>query len=78
MAREQEQWVRVTCDGCGASAKCPPAPLDRWRSVRVSASLLEDGVLVREVELELCPTCLGRVQVPGLEAKLTAELEGAV
>lgn len=81
MTREETKTVRVTCDGCGSTAQGDGIG-GRWRRLTLQVETIPDDQPLRRVALDLCPRCLGRIVVPGLETKVDAEadreLRGAV
>lgn len=67
MSVEQETRVRATCDGCAAMVENGPELTRRWRRLVVELQTVPDGGPLRRTVLDLCPSCIGRVVVPGLE-----------
>lgn len=65
--RHERVSVRIDCDGgCETSELERDAVAAGWRRVEVVASTI-DGELVNRGEVDLCPRCLAKVVVPGLE-----------
>jgi hypothetical protein len=59
--------VRVTCDGCGNAAEGEPELVRRWRQLTVELANLPNGEPIRRKSIDLCPTCIAEIVVPGLE-----------
>jgi hypothetical protein len=67
MARHERVSIRIDCDGgCGSSELERDAVEKGWRRVEVSSSTVDGEPLARR-GLELCPKCLAKIVVPGLE-----------
>lgn len=72
MSVEQETRVRATCDGCAAMVENGPELTARWRRVVIDLQSLPTGDPIRRASLDLCPGCLGKIVVPGLERQTGA------
>lgn len=67
MAHAAVTIMTAACDGCGSESKDQNA-LGQWANVQVSVRGL-DGSTRRGEAVDLCPACLAKCYVPGLERR---------
>lgn len=68
MSRQSTTVEKVTCDGCGRESSSSSSGPKGWRQVELVLRRL-DGEQLRSGSVDLCPACLDRCEVPGLDAR---------